>query len=184
MMRFFLSTLAALFLTTLPAAAQVHDGDLVKDSVYFMLDDGVMTPEEMEEEAQYVYGLCNSHVSQRLYFDCSCIAGAFLREREKRGPYVLQQDILTELYRTGGKTAKCGNGPLIAGTMYRQCMQMSDAMRRLETNNEQFCQCVGNRIARDFTDYPYMRLQYISRLRMNAMLSCNERFPMVRSFLN
>ena len=85
-MRFFLFALAALIISHSPAAAQVNERNIVKDSIYFMLDDGIQTPEEMEEEAKYVHGLCASHVNQRLFFDCECIAGAFLSEREKRGP--------------------------------------------------------------------------------------------------
>lgn len=179
-MRFFLPAFAFLLFALSPAAAQVNERNIVKDSIYFTMDDGVMTQEEMEEEAHYVHGQCARHVNLRLYFDCACIAGAFLREREARGPLILQEEILTELYRTGGKTAKCGNGPAIAGSIYRECLVFADSFRRLETNNEEYCQCVGNRVARNFTGYPYMRLAYISRLRTNALLSCERQFPPVR----
>jgi hypothetical protein len=179
MMRFLLSLFALLLLAS-PAAAQENDTNIVKDSIYFTLDDGIMTQEEMEEEARYVHNKCMGHIYQSLYFDCACIAGAFLRERENRGPLALQEDILTELYRTGGETAKCGNGPLIAGSVYNDCMFFSETFRRLETNNQEYCQCVGNRVARDFSEYPYLRIAYISRLRVNALLSCEERFPATR----
>lgn len=176
MMRYFLVFVC--LLASVPAFAQ-DDRNVVKDSIYFTLDDGIMTKEEMLEEAQYVHGKCMGHVYQSLYFDCACIAGAFLNEREKRGPTALQDVILTELYRTGGEKAKCGNTVDIAGSMYQECMAFSDIFRRLESNNEEYCQCVGNRMARDFSDYPYLRLAYISRLRVNAMLSCERRFPAV-----
>ncbi len=176
MMRFALPFLFLLLIAT-AVYAQPDESAIVKDSIYFTLDDGVMTKEEMEEEAQYVHGLCMDHLYQSLYFNCACIAGAFLQEREKQGPMALQADILTDLYRTGGETAQCGNGPLIAGSVYNDCMVFSETFRRLETNNEQYCQCVGNRVARDFTSYPYLRTEYILRLRVNAMVSCEDRFP-------
>lgn len=181
MRQFFLLFIAACFIA-LPAAAQRDDEDptIVKDSVYFTLDDGAMSRAEMELEAQYVHAQCMGHLYQSLYFDCACIAGAFLTEREKLGPMVLQDTIVTDLYRTGGQTAKCGNGPLIAGNIYEECMDSSRIFRRLETNNEEYCQCTGNRVARDFMDYPYLRTAYISRLRVNAMLACERQFPSIR----
>lgn len=174
----FLSVFAA------PVLAQSDEADItsgtVYDSVYYTLDDGKMSREEMEAETRYVHAKCMNHVYQSQYFDCACIAGAFLKEREKRGPMALQETILTELYRTGGQTAKCGNGPVIAGKVYQECMDAAQFFRRLETNNEQYCQCTSNRVARDFTSYPYLRIAYIRQLNVNAMLACERQFPAVR----
>lgn len=181
MMHVLISLLAALLFAP-PAIAQSNERNIVKDSIYFTLDDGIMTAEEMEEEAQYVYGQCTRNLYQNNYFDCQCIAGAFLRERETRGPLALQEDILTELYRSGGQTAKCGNGPKIAGTAYNDCMNYAATFRRLETNNAEYCRCVGNRVARNFVDYPYLRTAYISRLRVNALVSCERQFPVRRDY--
>lgn len=182
MMRLFLIP-ALLICLSFPALAQDEENDprVVKDSIYFTMDDGVMTLDEMKEETRYIHGKCMNHLYQNTYFDCACIAGAFLNEREKRGPMVLQETILTELYRTGGETtAKCGNAPVIAGAVYNDCMEYSRVFRRLENNNEQYCQCAGNRVARDFSEYPYLRTAYIERLRVNAMLTCGRQFPSVR----
>ncbi len=180
-MRFLLFPLVLFALLT-PALAQDEDDNpyIVKDSMYFTMKDGVMTKEEMEEEARYVHDQCTKGLYQNRFFDCGCIAGAFLREREKRGPLALQTTILTELYRGGGSLAKCGNTATIAGTMFADCMMYADAFRRLETNNEQYCQCAGNRIARDFSDYPFLGTDYIERLRVQAMVTCNRQFPAVR----
>lgn len=171
--------LCLLLIITLPALAQEEEQDdsIVKDSIYFTLDDGVMSEEEMREEAAYVHRLCEAHLYRRQYFNCECIAGAFLNEREKRGAMVLQETILTDLYRTGGETAKCGNAPDIAGLVFQECNDYARIFRAQEKNNQEYCQCAANRVARDFVTYPYLGLNYIYRLQVNAMLSCEERFP-------
>lgn len=177
MMRFFACLLAILILCA-PAWAQ--DGDdsaIVKDSIYFTLDDGIMSEAEMAEEARYVHKQCASHLYQSRFFDCACIAGAFLNERERRGPMILQSTILSDLFRDGGKTANCANKPLIAGTVYEDCMGYAAVFRRHEKTNEDFCQCTANRVARDFNTYPYLRVSYIERLQVNALVSCEQRFP-------
>lgn len=177
-MRFSLLLILSLLTLTFSALAQEEeDPNLVKDSIYFTLKDGSMSLEEMKEEADYVYKQCNSYLYQSRFFDCGCIAGAFLNEREKRGPTVLQEDILTQLFRTGGELAKCGNAPAIAGSFYKDCMEYAAVFRYLEDNNEQYCRCTGNRVANDFSEYPYLRTAYIERLRMSAMTICEKQYP-------
>ena len=85
----------------------------VKDAFYFMKDDNEFSSEEMDEEARYVHGTCSDNSIRSVYFDCSCIAGAYRQEREKVGPYVPQSHILNGLY---GKSEKgCANTEAIAG---------------------------------------------------------------------
>lgn len=182
----FLPVILAL-LTALPAAAQ-QAGEAggtpppaESGGLYFSPDNATMTPLDMAREAEEVHNLCESHSYQRIYFDCACIAGAFLRERERVGPLVAQSSIITELFRTGGTLAKCGNGPAIAGEMYGFCQSHVAVFRPYETTNEDYCQCAANRMARDFMDYPYLRTAYINRLRVNAMLACEERYPAIHS---
>lgn len=174
--------IALLFLLMMPPPALAqdetpYDDGTFKDSVYFTMDDGVMSPEEMVEEAEYVHKRCANHYYQKRYFNCECIAGAFLREREQRGPMVLQETILSDIYRGGGDVAKCANTATIAGNTYKECMTYAAISRRLENNNEEYCQCAANRVARDFTSYPYLRTAYIERLNVNALLSCEQEYP-------
>ena len=151
-----------------PASAQ-----FMKDSYYFMADDGKQSPEEMEEEAMFVYQNCQSNPYQAEYYDCQCIAGAFLNEREKIGPLKPQDQIVYELFRGGPKD--CANKTEIAGSSYTDCMAYAEAFREFEKDNEEYCSCVGKTVARDFSKNPYLRTTYIEDLRVDALVDCEER---------
>lgn len=170
MMLFRLAFSALIFLIAAPVPAAFAIGEIPRDSGYFMLDDGEQSPEEMELEAQYVHGLCTSNGFQSTYFDCSCIAGAFLIEREKLGPMVLQQEILHELYK--GDNAKCANTAVIAGQVYQNCKRYVEAMRELATDNEQLCTCAANKASNDFGRSPRLSVDYIRNVRQRAMQYC------------
>lgn len=163
-----------LLLTFLLAApfspAMARKAPIVKDSAYFVANDGIQTPEEMEEEAQYVYGLCMSNGYQSLYFDCQCLSGAFLQTRERLGPTVLQNDILNTLTKSG--KAVCANTTAIAGQSYEDCLSFANDSRELENDNEQYCTCAANKTATDFTKSPRLNIQYIRRLKTRALTYC------------
>lgn len=168
----FLPFLLLAFVTLIPVSASAQNDSTIKDSVYFTLDDGVMSPEEMEEEAEYVHGLCQSNAYQALYFNCECLAGAFLIQREKLGPLALQSDIYDRL--TKSNKAVCGNTVAIAGAAYQACLTHTMTYRELALDNEEYCQCVGNRIARQFTQKPWLDVAYIESLTMNNMNYCDD----------
>lgn len=162
--------LALLLLVTfaLPAQAQF----VTKDSLYFTMDDGIQSPEEMEEEAEFVYGICNRNAYQARYFDCSCIAGAFLQERESRGPLALQNDILYQL--TKSRNAKCANPAGMAGDAYKGCQLYASSMRKLEPDNEELCTCAANKAATEFGKYPRLNVQYIAKIKREALSFCKD----------
>lgn len=151
----------------LPAAAQV------KDSYYFMADDGKQTPEEMEEEADYVFQSCNSNTYQKSYFNCECVAGAFLQAREKLGSVVPQEEILKTITRTS--KAQCANTVEIAGEAYEDCQRYVKMFREYDKDNEEYCSCVGNTVATRFSETPYLRTTYIRKIRTDALVECNKR---------
>lgn len=145
----------------------------VKDSYYFMADDGKQTPEEMEEEADYVFEICDRNGYQRKYFNCECVAGAFLQAREKQGSIVPQDYIINEITR--GKNAKCANTVEIAGDAYSMCLDFTRTFREYNKDNEEYCSCVGNTVAKNFSKAPYLRTKYIQKLRTNALMVCDKR---------
>lgn len=155
-----------------PAFAQAPGTYIVKDSLYFTMDDGIQSPEEMVEEAEYVAGLCASNPYQALYLNCECLGGAFLQEREKLGPMTPQYEILESL--TKSRKATCANTVGIAGDVYSSCMNYSSSRRELEqpSENESYCSCAANKAASDYTRRPRLNVSYISRIRVEAMSFC------------
>jgi hypothetical protein len=172
----------------LPAAAQNDDGDqeqtrpaipdlgsaVTRDSVYFTMDDGIMTPDEMEEEATYIFNMCDLNVAQRNMFNCQCLAGAFLKKREALGPTVPQFDILQDL--TLGHPVDCANAEALAGQTFKACMDFMTPHRTYESkeDNIAYCECTANKVAKDFTRTPALAPAYVRRLTYNSYLYCND----------
>lgn len=155
-----------------PALAQAPGTYIVKDSLYFTMDDGIQSPEEMIEEAEYVQGVCSSDPYHTLYFDCECIAAQFLQAREIAGPMKPQYEILNDL--TKGRRATCANTVGIAGETYSYCMDYSATRRELETKaeNESYCTCAANKAASDFTRSPRLSISHIRSVKVDAMSYC------------
>lgn len=149
----------------------INDGQ-VKDSVYFTMDDGMMSEAEMKMEAQYVYGQCTVNAYESNLFDCQCVSGAFLILREKHGPMTPQSDILDEI--TNSPSAKCANPVAMAGTAYQDCIQWRHTYDELATDNEPFCSCVGNKVARDFSKTPRLSTNFVAGLQVTAMAWCRD----------
>lgn len=152
-----------------PALAQNNDLTL-RDSVYYTLDDGVMSPEEMEAEATDMYRLCEMNPYQKTFINCECLAGAFLIQREKDGPMTPQFEILEKIRKNEG--ANCANTEQVAGTTYGTCMDYANAYRELERDNPAYCECVANRVALRFRRTPVLEPAYISDLNVEAMGFC------------
>lgn len=148
--------------------------EIPKDSYYFMLDDGKMSPEEMDEESVVVYDSCNNNLYQKRYFNCECIAGLFRQVREKDGPMRPQDDIVYQLYREEA-SKKCVNQTDIAGTTYEDCQNYARSFRAREKDNEDYCGCVARNVVKKFTKKPYLSLDYISQLNTDSMLACRIR---------
>lgn len=145
----------------------------VKDSFYFMKNDGIFSSEEKDEEAEYIKRQCETSTYQPIYFDCTCIAGAFRaqRDEEKLKP---QSFILNNLYND--PKTKCANTVGIAGDSYSSCMISSKVFRDRGGNNEDYCTCVANKVATEFTANPRLNTDYISDIKVNSALTCNRTF--------
>lgn len=145
----------------------------VPDSYYYMMDDGEFSEEEMQKETSFIYQDCRMNILRKIYYDCECIAGAFLQQREKLGPMEPQQNILGTLFRGGG--TECVNTPDIAGRNYRDCMEYTKYFRTEKSDalNESYCQCVANTVAQKFSRAPDLSMKYISAIRTDALVSCH-----------
>ena len=182
MNRTILFILAALFLAPLPAMAQAQDKKpkpldrSYKDSVDYTMDDGIMSEEEMMMEAQQMYTLCDMNAYQKVYFNCSCLAGAFLQQREKLGPLVTQDEIFTTITNSAQVSPSCANTEYIAGKAYESCRNFRSNYARTEISddNTDYCTCVANKMANDFGTQPRLSGQYVETLRFNAMRACED----------
>lgn len=164
---------AFFFYAALCAALPVLAGEMPRDSYYFMLDDGIQTPEEMDEESFVVFEKCNSNMHHKLYFNCECMAGTFRNMREKDGPMRPQEDIVYEMITKA--PAECVNKPEIAGDAYEECLSYAKTFRELEKDNEQYCGCVGREVARSFSRKPQILMSNLTQMNADALLDCQER---------
>lgn len=143
--------------------------EITKDSFYFMKDDGEFSDEEKDEEAAYIYEVCETNVFQRTYYNCECIAGAFRQERDKE-KLIPQNTLLNSLYSENKKD--CTNKTAIAGEAYQFCQHFAKTYRNREKNNQQYCECVARKVAKDFATRPILRAGYIGGLKTDALVSC------------
>lgn len=158
-------------LALLPASARAEDL-LIRDSMYYTFDDGIMSPEEMELEADQIFQMCQINHFKRTYMDCKCLAGAFLIEREKRGPMALQLDIVNDI--TKKKPVRCANTDFIAGSTYTSCVRQTRQIRAINGDTIEYCSCVANKVANDFTKRPYLTPAYVQTLNFNSMAFCRK----------
>ena len=164
----YLFTFALLFFS-LSAPAQAE----VKDSFYFMKDDGIFSDEEKDEEAEYIYKQCSKNPFQKVYYDCTCIAGAFRvkRDAEKLIP---QGQVLDKVFDS--RDNPCVDTASIAGNAYKTCMEYSAVFRERKTNNKKYCGCVANKSALDFKGKPILRTRNLEKIHSNAIVTCARQY--------
>jgi hypothetical protein len=145
----------------------------IKDSFYYMKDDGIFSDEEKDEEAEYIRNRCENSILEQRYFNCSCIAGAFRakRDEEKLEPQAL---ILNDLYHD--PNSKCADPVKIAGENYKFCKSYVDIFRARKADNEEYCKCVANTISKEFMKNPILRPNSLSKIRVDSMTSCGMKY--------
>lgn len=148
--------------------------EVVKNTYYFLKDDGKFSDEEKDEEAQYIYGKCERNVMQRTYYNCQCIAGAFRQKRDTDTSIRPQSNILQEIY--DNTPEQCINKPGIAGENYTFCTRYAATFREKSLNNETYCTCVANGVADRFAKDPKLKTHHIQEIRTNMMVSCNKQY--------
>ena len=161
--------ISLLMLSLMPSAAYAQE--VIKDTVYFMKDDNEFSPEEMDEEAQYMYDKCTTNSIRSVYFDCGCLAGAFRQAREKQGAYLPQEIIMNSLITDNERG--CTNSVAIAGEAYEKCMVNAKIFRDREKNNKQYCECVARTTAKNFKKKPFLSSDNLTNVAVDAALSCD-----------
>lgn len=142
-----------------------------RDSFYYMKDDGEFSDDEKDEEALYIFQQCNSNFVQRIYYDCACVSGMFRLERDKEN-LVPQGQIVSEIFTN--ENSPCANTIGIAGDSYNKCMDFVSVFNKREKpeTNQQYCQCVANDFASDFSKKPSLNLRYIENMHVDLMAQC------------
>ena len=161
--------LGIILLSTTTAFAQYE----LKNSLYFMKDDGIFSPEEKDEEAEYVRLQCLKNSFESQYYNCSCIAGAFRikRDDEKLMP---QDKILYELFNNSD--SKCVDPVRIAGNIYKTCQNFATHFRERMAENEEYCECVAKKATKLFVQQPRLKSSFTNRIKLEAMNSCGMKF--------
>ncbi len=175
MIRLLTLALTLCLIAPLPSYAQEDDGPpqqgMVKETP---IEEKTLDEirEEMKREAAGVHAQCAANPYHSIYFNCECLGGAFLIEREKQGPFVPQYDIFDQLTR--GPKATCANTENIAMKSYISCLDYAETFREMNRDNKEYCECVGNRVANTFTKRPRLSPTYVEGITLNAMLFCDK----------
>lgn len=187
-MKIFYTLLATFLLINAPSSFAQIGGDIndtqlysvempesfdgsVRDSFYYMKDDGEFSSDEKDEEALYIFQQCNSNFVQRIYYDCACVSGMFRLERDKED-LVPQSQIVTEIFTN--ENSPCANTIGIAGDSYNKCMDFVSVFNERERpeTNQKYCQCVANNFASNFSKKPSLNLRSIERMHIDSMSQC------------
>ena len=152
------------------AHAQAAQNLSYKTSLDFLDEDGAYTEESMKAEADYIYRACQSNPYQKNYYSCECIGGAFLIEREKRGPAPSHHVIMKDIMQSGSPS--CADTPTVAGNAFSSCLIGASAVREMTHDIPEYCTCVANKVAIDFTKKPIMSPSYTRMLQIGAMAYC------------
>jgi hypothetical protein len=130
----------------------------------------------MQMEAQDMYSLCEINAYQKRLFNCACLAGAFLQQREKLGPMVMQYEIYDTITNSPEVSSSCANAPEIAGQTYKSCLTFAENYGPTEFSPDttDVCTCVANKVAREFKKLPRLSPQYVQILRADAMSACRD----------
>ncbi len=115
-----------------------------------------------------------SPAAAKKYFDCGCFAGAFLQQREKLGPIASQNEIFKAITNSANTDKSCAKTAEIAGESYEDCWRFTQKFRELAPDNVQYCTCVANKIANDFTKTPRLSSIYTTNLRTDALAFCED----------
>ena len=149
-----------------------YDGE-VRDSFYYMKDDGEFSDDEKDDEAMYIFQQCNSNFVQRIYYDCACVAGVFRQARDAE-KLIPQGQIVSNIYTN--TNTPCANTIGIAGDSYSKCTSYTKTYRGHEgpEKNQKYCQCVANDFAKEFSKTPNLNLRFIERLQAKSMVNCEK----------
>lgn len=99
-----------------------------------------LIPKEFIVEALNFSEECNDSRVMSMYFDCQCMASAFLDARIEAGPDA-DRSVIVQRVGQG-----CADGSGIAGSMYESCK--GDVLVPVELDIEEYCTCYANTYAR------------------------------------
>lgn len=124
--------------------------------------------DELMQEAEMAQGMCAQNSLFAAYQDCECIKYKFLNARLATG----MEESISSLVEEVGR--ECPNKPAIAGLQYGQCMErMPFATTAPKEQVEEFCACVGNKVAEAYARAPANSIRYQIQLVSRAQMECD-----------
>ena len=89
---------------------------------------------------------------------------------------VMQYEIYDIITNSSEVSSSCANTAEIAGQTYESCLNFAQNYSRTEFDPDtgDFCSCVANKVARQFTKTPRLSNQYVQMLRADAMTVCRD----------
>lgn len=119
---------------------------------------------ELIEEVTREYNKCQRKGTFSKYYNCECVAIAYLDERIKQGPEPHSQTLLRQV------VTQCPYPEGVAGVSYKKCEDMMAFS--VVGNLDEFCTCFANFVSDEFTERPSQHSEYISVLHRQAMGEC------------
>lgn len=119
---------------------------------------------DLMEEVTREYQKCENQGVFSKYYNCECVAIAYLDERIKQGPGPHSQTLLRQV------VTQCPFPEGTAGISFRKCTDMM--MMTVVGDLDKFCTCFANFVSKKFTERPSQHSEYISFLHRQAMGEC------------
>jgi hypothetical protein len=132
--------------------------------------------DELMAEAERAQAICEMNPIFASFQDCECIKYKFLDARLATGPDDSTHNLLEEVSR------ECPNKPGIAGHQYKQCMEtMPYVSVATKEEADEFCGCVGNKVAEAYARAPANSMRYQIKLAAQAQIDCDLRNLVTKS---
>jgi hypothetical protein len=125
-------------------------------------------PEEYIQEANQFFVTCDQTSTMYLYYDCKCLATAYLDKRIELGPNPPPSKISLSIENT------CIDATGAAGYVYDQCFSLGSMM---PTNRpiEEYCTCYANTYSKLFQEVQTApSSQVFMQLQTQAHLMCQD----------
>lgn len=104
------------------------------------------------------------------YYDCSCFAIQFLKDRYEKGP----EELLYAYNFSNLDLSSCVFKPSIAGEGYKRCLKFVNKTLR-EEDQKKVCECAALETADAFAAKPRPNVRYVNNLLVSMLSSCQRK---------
>jgi hypothetical protein len=126
---------------------------------------------EVESEANKMQGYCEDNYMLHNFYDCSCFALGFAKQRILAGPDIDYTQLISK-----GNYEACVSQPAIAGYTYQRCYSVIYLNKVSNRYIKDVCGCVARNVAREFAKTPRMDMNFVDGIFNDNYGSCNQKF--------